>query len=63
MLLNQLRVLNGYEIDLAVDVTRLRNRLGDALTSITRWSRWLSAQSLGHSGQALCGLGGRAPRR
>jgi transposase len=32
-LLDQLRVLNGYDIDLAADLTRLTNRLRDALTS------------------------------
>lgn len=34
-LLAQLRVLNGYDIDLAADQTRLANRLRDALTSIS----------------------------
>lgn len=34
-LLDQLRVLNGFDIDLAADVTRLTNRLRDALTSIS----------------------------
>ena len=33
-LLAQLRVLNGYDIDLATDVTRLSSRLRDALTSV-----------------------------
>jgi hypothetical protein len=33
-LLAQLRVLNGFDIDLAADQTRLANRLRDALTSI-----------------------------
>jgi transposase len=33
-LLAQLRVLNGYDIDLAADQTRLASRLRDALTSI-----------------------------
>jgi transposase len=33
-LLAKLRVLNGYDIDLAADQTRLANRLRDALTSI-----------------------------
>ena len=31
----QLRVLNGFDIDLAADATRLANRLRDALTSIS----------------------------
>ena len=34
-LLAQLRVLNGFDIDLAADQTRLANRLRDALTSIS----------------------------
>jgi transposase len=34
-LLASLRVLNGFDIDLAADATRLANRLRDALTSIS----------------------------
>lgn len=34
-LLDQLRVLNGFDVDLAADVVRLTNRLRDALTSIS----------------------------
>ncbi len=34
-LLAQLRVLNGYDADLATDATRLSNRLRDALTGIS----------------------------
>ena len=34
-LLEQLRVLNGYDIDLAADGTRLTNRLRDALTGLS----------------------------
>src|SRR5262249_38529438 len=34
-LLAQLRMLNGYDIDLAADATRLASRLRDALTSIS----------------------------
>jgi transposase len=34
-LLDQLRVLNGFDIDLAADQTRLANRLRDALTSVS----------------------------
>ena len=34
-LLDQLRVLNGFDVDLAADVVRLSNRLRDALTSIS----------------------------
>ena len=33
-LLAALRVLNGFDIDLAADATRLASRLRDALTSI-----------------------------
>lgn len=33
--LAQLRVLNGFDVDLAADLTRLTNRLRDALTSIS----------------------------
>ena len=38
-LLEQLRVLNGYDTDLAADATRLSNRLRDALTSISAGRR------------------------
>lgn len=34
-LLDQLRVLNGFDIDLAADQTRVANRLRDALTSVS----------------------------
>ncbi len=34
-LLDELRVLNGFDIDLAADQTRLANRLRDALTSVS----------------------------
>jgi transposase len=34
-MLGQLRVLNGFDIDLAADQTRLANRLRDALTSVS----------------------------
>lgn len=34
-LLQQLRVLNGYDADLAADATRLSNRLRDALTGVS----------------------------
>lgn len=34
-LLKQLRVLNGYDADLAADATRISNRLRDALTSVS----------------------------
>jgi transposase len=43
-LLAQLRVLNGFDIDLAADATRLASRLRDPLTSISQpWNaRWVS---------------------
>jgi transposase len=34
-LLDQLRVLNGFDVDLAADQTRVANRLRDALTSVS----------------------------
>jgi hypothetical protein len=34
-LLGQLRVLNGFDIDLAADQTRLANRLRDGLTRVS----------------------------
>src|SRR5262249_21115477 len=34
-LLERLRILNGFDIDLAADQTRLTNRLRDALTSVS----------------------------
>ena len=34
-LLHQLRVLNGFDIDLAADLTRLTNRLRDSLVSVS----------------------------
>lgn len=34
-LLNQLRVLNGFDVDLAADLTRLTNRLRDSLVSVS----------------------------
>ena len=34
-LLEQLRVLNGFDVDLAADVTRLTNRLRDTLVSVS----------------------------
>ena len=34
-LLAQLRVLNGYDADVAADATRLSNRLRDALTGVS----------------------------
>jgi hypothetical protein len=34
-LLDQLGVLNGFDVDLAADQTRVTNRLRDALTSVS----------------------------
>ncbi|MDY7104648.1 MAG: IS110 family transposase [Actinomycetota bacterium] len=49
-LLAQLRVLNGYDVDLAADANRVSNRLRDSLTSISpALERALGAQ-LRHAG-------------
>ncbi len=49
-LLAQLRVLNGFDIDLAADVTRLTNRLRDALTSISPALERAVGSRAGHGG-------------
>jgi len=49
-LLDQLRVLNGFDIDLAADLTRLTNRLRDALTSISPALERAVGSRLGHAG-------------
>lgn len=49
-LLDQLRVLNGFDIDLAADVTRLVNRLRDALTSLSPALERAIAPRLSHGG-------------
>lgn len=49
-LLDKLRVLNGFDIDLAADVTRLINRLRDALTSISPALERAIGSRLGHGG-------------
>jgi transposase len=49
-LLAQLRVLNGFDIDLAADATRLANRLRDALTSISPVLEGVVGERLGQSG-------------
>jgi transposase len=49
-LLNQLRVLNGFDIDLAADLTRLTNRLRDALTSISPALERAIGSRLAHGG-------------
>jgi transposase len=49
-LLAQLRVLNGFDIDLAADATRLANRLRDALTSISPALERAVGERLGQPG-------------
>ena len=49
-LLAQLRVLNGFDIDLAADLTRLTNRLRDALTSISPALERAVGSRLAHPG-------------
>lgn len=49
-LLDQLRVLNGLDIDLAADLTRATNRLRDALTSISPALERAIGDRLGHAG-------------
>ena len=56
-LLAQLRVLNGYDADLATDATRLSNRLRDALTGISPaldafWARGCTIRASGISWHA-----------
>ena len=49
-LLDQLRVLNGFDVDLAADLTRLTNRLRDALTSISPALERALGSRLTHAG-------------
>src|SRR5688500_6566625 len=49
-LLVQLRVLNGFDIDLAADLVRLSNRLRDSLTSISPALERAVGSRLGHAG-------------
>ena len=49
-LLDQLRVLNGFDVDLAADLTRLTNRLRDALTSISPALERALGSRLAHAG-------------
>ena len=49
-LLEQLRVLNGFDIDLAADLTRLTNRLRDALTSVSPALERAVGSRLAHAG-------------
>ena len=49
-LLDQLRVLNGFDIDLAADQTRVTNRLRDALTSVAPGLERALGARLGQAG-------------
>ena len=49
-LLARLRVLNGFDVDLAADQTRLTNRLRDALTSISPALERAVGSRTGHAG-------------
>jgi transposase len=49
-LLEQLRVLNGFDVDLAADLTRLTNRLRDALTSVSPALERAVGSRLAHGG-------------
>jgi hypothetical protein len=49
-LLASLRVLNGFDIDLATDATRLASRLRDALTSSSRALERAVGERLHHAG-------------
>jgi transposase len=49
-LLARLRVLNGFDVDLAADLTRLTNRLRDALVSISPALERAVGSKLGHPG-------------
>jgi transposase len=49
-LLAQLRVLNGFDIDLAADLTRLTNRLRDSLVAISPALERAVGSRLGHRG-------------
>jgi transposase len=49
-LLSRLRVLNGFDIDLAADQTRLANRCRDALTSLSPALERALGARLGHAG-------------
>ena len=72
-LLDQLRVLNGYDADLAADATRLSNRLRDALTGLSPALERVLGPKLHYSGArdllaplpdtAGAGHGGSRPHR
>ncbi len=49
-LLERLRVLNGFDIDLAADQTRLTNRLRDALSSVSPALEQAVGSRVGHAG-------------
>lgn len=49
-LLDTLRVLNGFDVDLAADLTRVTNRLRDALVSISPALERAVGNRLGHAG-------------
>jgi transposase len=49
-LLDQLRVLNGFDIDLAADQTRVTNRLRDALTAVSPALERAVGDRLGQAG-------------
>jgi hypothetical protein len=48
--LDQLRVLNSFDVDLAADLTRLTSRLRDALTSMSAALERAVASRLSHNG-------------
>jgi transposase len=52
-LLDRLRVLNGFDIDLAADQTRLANRCRDALTSVSPALERALGARLGQAGRSL----------
>lgn len=58
-LLAQLRVLNGFDVDLAADLVRLTNRLRDALVSVSPALERAVGSRLGHAG--VRGLLAEAP--
>lgn len=49
-LLDQLRVLNGFDVDLAADQTRVANRLRDTLTGVSPALERALGARLGHAG-------------
>jgi transposase len=49
-LLDQLRVLNGFDVDLAADLTRLTNRLRDLLVAVSPALERAVGSRLGHGG-------------